>query len=73
MNTELLHTQLSPNDYAAFREAAKLGALQARKEAQDQFWAALSGRLKTSSRALWSTLSQARRVAFGRVHHLAGH
>ncbi len=73
MNTEHLHTQLSPTDFAAFREAAKRGALKARQEMQDQFWATLGGGLMTGSRALWSTLSQARRVAFGRVSHRTGY
>jgi hypothetical protein len=41
MNTELFHRPLSPDEHTALFDAARQRALQARREAIDEFWSAV--------------------------------
>lgn len=59
MNTERLDKPLPPMDYARLMDAAKRRALEARREAINEFWTAV-GR---ACRAAWHALG---RVAGGR-------
>lgn len=67
MNTDRFDKQLSPTDYAALRDAATRRALQARREAIDQFWSAVGQGIGS----LWRTLVAVRPSA-GRSLHRPG-
>lgn len=51
MNTERLIHSLSPEDYAALMDAAKLRATQLRGEAMRDFWSAVARGLRSVWRA----------------------
>lgn len=73
MDTESFDRQLSPTDYAAFREAAKWGASQARREAIDQFWSALGRRWTMAWRAMQPTPLRVGHAGCGHGSDFANH
>lgn len=60
MSTERTQAQFTLTQRDAMMKAAKQGALQARREAIDQFWSALGRRLSIAWRALRPSRPQAR-------------
>jgi len=51
MNTQLLHHQLSPEDYNALKDAAKRRAVEMRREAIDEFWSGVANALRRLARS----------------------
>lgn len=64
MNTQGFDEQLSVIEYEALKDAAKRRALQARREAIDEFWSAVGRGIGSASRAL-----RAVRPSAGRTLH----
>lgn len=52
MNTQSLHRTLSAQEYAALIDAAKLRAVQLRREAIDEFWSGAARGLRTAWRGV---------------------
>ena len=65
MNTHRIDHRLSPLAHAQFFEAARQRALQARREAADEFWSAVGQGLRRAAAAL----RQWTRRALSRQHH----
>jgi hypothetical protein len=53
MNTESLHKRLTPMEYAALFDAAKVRALELRSEAIRDFWLAAAGGVGCAWHAIW--------------------
>jgi hypothetical protein len=68
MNTDHIHHRLSPQEYAALMDAAKLHAMALRREAIRGFWRAVDRGVRSAWRSVRRGMGSSRRISRPKGH-----